>query len=245
MEKMSTPESDEDSRPLYAQVRDRLIERIKSGQWKPGQLIPNEFEIAAEFGVSQGTARKAIGELASERLLLRRQGRGTFVVEHTPDHVLFRFFNVFDPDGRAVIPDSRNTAWTLERATSEERSHLGLARGARVVRITRTRTRAGKAFIVETIALPEARFPGLVDRTELPNTLYDLFQKAYGTLVMRTDDRISAVAADAKAAEVLGVATGAALLKIDRLSFTLHDAPIEWRVSLCHLDQAYYLARTK
>ena len=75
-------------------MRERLVERIRSGEWKPGQLIPNEFEIAAEFGVSQGTARKAISELAAEGLVLRRQGRGTFVVEHTPAHVLFRFFNI-------------------------------------------------------------------------------------------------------------------------------------------------------
>src|SRR5262249_43908331 len=90
---------DEDPRPLYARVRERLLERIRSGAWKPGQLIPNEFAIAAEFGVSQGTARKAISSLAAERLLRRRHGRGTFVVEHTPADVLFRFFNMFDATG--------------------------------------------------------------------------------------------------------------------------------------------------
>ena len=108
---MSLPDRDGD-RPLYAQVRERLIERIRSGEWKPGQLIANEFEIAAEFGVSQGTARKAIGDLASEGLVVRRQGRGTFVVEHTPAHVLFRFFNLFDAGGTAVGPDSRDSRWS-------------------------------------------------------------------------------------------------------------------------------------
>src|SRR5258706_2679685 len=100
---MSLPDRD-GYRRLYAQVRERLIERIRSGEWKPGQLIANEFEIAAEFGVSQGTARKAIGDLASEGLVVRRQGRGTFVVEHTPAHVLFRFFNLFDEAGAGAIP---------------------------------------------------------------------------------------------------------------------------------------------
>src|SRR5262245_32399559 len=114
----------DDGRPLYARLRDVLIERIRSGEWKPGQLIPNEFEIAAEFGVSQGTARKAIGELASERLVLRRQGRGTFVVEHTPAHVLFRFFNVFDAAGAAVIPDSRDVTASLDSADAAERAAL-------------------------------------------------------------------------------------------------------------------------
>ncbi len=235
----------DDGRPLYVRVRDRLVERIRSGEWKPGQLIPNEFEIAAEFGVSQGTARKAISELASERLVTRRQGRGTFVVEHTPAHVLFRFFNLYDDAGAAVIPDSRDIITKVGSADAGERKALALEHGARVIRIARTRSRNGRPFIRETIALPEALFPGLAERPEIPNTLYDLFQKAYGVLVLRTDDRLSAVAADAEIAATLGVPPGAPLLRIDRTAFTLDDKPIEWRVSLCHLEHAHYLARTK
>jgi GntR family transcriptional regulator len=233
-----------DSRPLYARVRDRLVERIRSGQWKPGQLIPNEFEIAAEFGVSQGTARKAISELAAEGLVVRRQGRGTFVVEHTPAHVLFRFFNMVDENGAAVIPDSREASAALAEADAEERRVLGLAHPARVIRIRRTRTRTGVPFIAETISLPEALFPGLADHPEVANTLYDLFQKEYGVLVMRTEDRLSAIAADAAVAAELGIEPGTPLLRIDRIAFGLDDTPVEWRVSLCHLDRAYYLART-
>ena len=236
----------EDGRPLYAQMRERLVERIRSGQWKPGQLIPNEFEIAAEFGVSQGTARKAISELAAEGLVLRRQGRGTFVVEHTPAHVLFRFFNIVrrgrhrrDPRQ----PGGAVRAWP--RPMREERRVLGLGPAARVIRITRTRTRDGAPFIVETIALPEALFPGLADRPEVANTLYDLFQKEYGVLVMRTDDRLSAVGGRRRTLpRSWAIAPGTPLLRIDRIAFGLDDMPVEWRVSLCHLDGAHYLART-
>jgi GntR family transcriptional regulator len=241
---MSLPE-DPDSRPLYAKVRERLVERIGSGAWKPGQLIPNEFEIAAEYGVSQGTARKAISELATEGLVVRRQGRGTFVVEHTPAHVLFRFFNMFDASGAAVVPDSRNAKASTGRASSEECEALALDRSAPVIRIRRVRTRGGRPFITETITLPEALFPGLGDLPEVPNTLYDLFQKSYGVLMTRTDDRISAVAADTEAAAALGIAPGAPLLCIHRIAYALDDTPVEWRVSLCHLDGAHYLARSK
>jgi GntR family transcriptional regulator len=241
---MSLPDRD-DGLPLYAQVREHLIERIRSGEWKPGQLIANEFEIAAEFGVSQGTARKAIGDLASEGLVVRRQGRGTFVVEHTPAHVLFRFFNLFDQTGAAVVPDSRDTRSSLGAASREERDALGLDEGARVIRITRTRTRDGAPFISETIALPEALFPRLTEQAAMPNTLYDLFQKAFGVLVTRTDDRLSAVAAEPETAAALGLEPGAPLLRIDRIAFGLDDTPIEWRVSLCHLAGAHYLARSR
>jgi GntR family transcriptional regulator len=240
---MSLPDKDA-NRPLYAQVRERLVDRIRSGAWKPGQLIANEFEIAAEFGVSQGTARKAISDLAAEGLVVRRQGRGTFVVEHTPAHVLFRFFNLFDTAGAAVIPDSRDSKASLAAASAEERKTLGLDRHAKVIRIFRTRTHNGAPLMRETIALPEALFPGLAEQREMPNTLYDLFQKSYGVLVTRTDDRLSAVAADPETAATLGVAPETPLLKIDRIAFGLDDRPLEWRVSLCHLGDAHYLART-
>lgn len=242
---MGLDDQNEDARPLYAKVRDQLIERIRSGAWKPGQLIPNEFEIAAEFGVSQGTARKAISTLASEQLLLRKQGRGTFVVEHTPAHVQFRFFSLFDADRTQILPECGQTKPLLAKAEPEERDKLELDADARVIRISRVRTRRGKPFIAEAITLPEAMFPGLADRADTPNTLYDLYQKDYGVLVVRTDERITAVAADASATEALGVAAGTPLLKIDRLAVGLDDRRIEWRVSLCHLENAYYFARLK
>jgi GntR family transcriptional regulator len=234
-----------DPRPLYAQVRDELIERIRSGVWKPGQLIPNEFEIAAEFGVSQGTARKAIEALASERLVLRRQGRGTFVMEHTPAHVLFRFFNIQDESDNPITPDSIQVRAEVVPANAQECARLGLAAGDKVIRIGRVRTRDGRPFITELIVLPEKLSPGLVELPRIPNTLYDLFQKSYGILMMRTDDRLRAVAADADAAERLGVAPGSPLLCIDRTAYALDDKTIEWRTSLCHLGSGHYIARTK
>ena len=239
-----SPPDPADARPLYAKVREQLVERIRSGVWKPGQLIPSEFEIAAEFGVSQGTARKAIGALASERLVMRQQGRGTFVVEHTPAHVLFRFFNMFNAAGELITPDSRQASCTIAPADGPEQMALHLAPGTEVVRINRVRTRDGTPFICETIRLPQELFPDLAHIDPLPNTLYDLFQKTYGILLVRTEDRLSATAADAETARVLQLPAGAPLLRIERTAFGLDDRPIEWRVSLCHLQGAHYLART-
>ena len=131
------------------------------------------------------------------------------------------------------------------RPTGAERSALALDANSPVIRITRTRTTRGKPFIVETIALPQRLFPGLADRAEIPNTLYDLFQRAFGILVVRTDDRLSAVAARAAPAAALGISIATPLLRIDRIAFTLDDTPIEWRVSFCHLETAHYLSRSR
>ncbi|MEI7569167.1 MAG: GntR family transcriptional regulator, partial [Alcaligenaceae bacterium] len=62
--------------PLYQQIKELVLQSLQAGEWKPGDLIPSEFELAARFKVSQGTVRKAIDELAKEHLLVRRQGKG-------------------------------------------------------------------------------------------------------------------------------------------------------------------------
>jgi GntR family transcriptional regulator len=242
---MTGLDSDETARPLYAQVRDALIERIRTGGWTPGQLIPNEFDLAAEFGVSQGTARKALDALAADGLLVRRQGRGTFVVEHTPANVMFRFFNIYDDSGAQVLPASPAAKPVSALANSAEQAALRLAPGDRVIRVNRVRTRDGKPFVLETLTLPDAMFPGLANRSEIPNTLYDLFQREFGILVARGDERVTAVSAGAQEAKALGVTLGSPLLRISRVAFGLDDRPVEWRVSTCHLDGAHYFVKLK
>jgi len=167
------------------------------------------------------------------------------VVEHTPAHVLFRFFNIMDHAGSPITPDSTKVSAVVAQSTEEEQMRLALAAGAEVIRISRVRTRDGQPFIAEIIALPAELFPGLIDLPVIPNTLYDLFQKSYGILMMRTDDRLTAILADAETAAKLAVAPGAPLLRIDRTAYALDDRAIEWRVSLCHLENAHYIARTK
>lgn len=234
-----------DDRPLYARVKAVLRERIRSGGWQPGQMIPSEIEIGRELGVSQGTARKALDSLAGDRLVVRRQGAGTFVVEHTPDDVLFRFFHIYEDDGARILPDSIATTAKVVAADAGARARLGLPKGARVIRIHRLRVRDGKPFVVETIVLPHARFPGLAERAVIPNTLYDLFQREFGVLVARADEQLSPVAADGRTARALGLAKGTPLLRVERIAYAMDDRPIEWRTSLVHLDGAHYLARLR
>lgn len=242
---MSTDATNGDGKPLYARIRATLVDRIKSGEWRPGQLIPNEFEVAAEFGVSQGTARKALDSLAADGLLVRRQGKGTFVVEHTSADVLFRFFQLQDRAGRPIKPASPPASAEKMPATREARAALGLGRGAQVVVIDRIRYHGRTPFITETLTLPEDLFASLAGRTDLPNTLYDMFQKQFGVLVTRADERITPVLATKTQAADLGIPVGSPLLKVERIAFALDERPIEWRVSFCHVADGHYFARLK
>ena len=231
-------------KPLYQQVKDLLIGRLIGGYWKPGDLLPSEMQLAEELGVSQGTVRKALDEMTAGNLLVRRQGRGTYVAEHDQEHALFHFFKLTDRRGRALVPESRVLRLARGVAKTTEAQRLSLAPREAVIRIARVRSLGGRPAIFERIVLPAALFPGLDERA-LPNTLYTLYARDYGITIGRVEERLSAVAAGAEAARHLGLDRDAPLLAIDRTARAL-DAnpsggrPVEWRLSLCDTrDQVY------
>lgn len=229
--------------PLYRQVREILVQRIARGDWPPGALLPAEPKLGQELGVSPGTVRKALDELAAENLVVRQQGRGTFIAAQTPDSALFHFFRLIDPRGQRVTPSSRELGREQGPATHEERSRLGLRGRARVTRVRRLR-QAGDGAIIERIVVPSALFADLHDHPgELPNTLYDLYQRRYGRTVRRASETLQAVAvADPADARLLQLEPGAPALEIDRIAYSFDDLPIEWRRSLVDTRRIRYLS---
>lgn len=228
-----------DAQPLYVQVKQALSQRIHAGVWEPGRPLPNEFQLAAEFGVSQGTVRKALDALAAEHLVERHQGRGTFVARHTSDTVHFRFFRLYEPDGR-VNPESRDVHITVAQANADERAALALEPQCRVIRITRTRTHDDRPIIDERISVSRARFAALLDQDTVPNTLYDLYQTMLGITVARVEENLRAVAAGAETARRLQCAAGTPVLLIERVAFDYGGQPVEWRVSHCITGPVFY-----
>ena len=235
------PEAPLGYRPLYRQVRELLVRRLAEGVWQPGQVLPSEGQLAAELGVSQGTVRKALDALTAERLLVRRQGRGTFVAEHDEQRILFHFFKLMPDAGTPSFPESRILAVRTATADADERERLGLGPGAGVVRIRRLRALGGLLAIVEDIALPEALFPDLAG-LELPNNLYGLYAARFGITIGRARERLKAVALDAERAGLLDAAAGTPALRIDRTAQDLDDRPVEWRLSVCLTERLHYLS---
>lgn len=227
-------------RPLYRQVKDILTQRLISNAWRPGAILPSEFQLAGELGVSQGTVRKALDELTAENLLVRRQGRGTFVAEHDQEHALFHFFKLASDDGTPVLPESRLLEAALGPAKGREARALSLGKNDEVIRIQRVRELNGKAVIFERLALPSALFPDLLKRDPLPNTLYSTFARDYGVTVSRAEEKLRASALGARPARYLALSEGDPVLEVERVAQALDGSAVEWRLSLCATQKHHY-----
>lgn len=231
-------------RPLYLQVKDLMMQRLASGAWRPGEALPSEFGLAAEYKVSQGTVRKALDELAAQNLVVRRQGKGTFVARHTPQRALFHFFHLVADDGARALPGSRVLRLTSGKADREESRRLSLKTGTSVVRLKRVRLLGDDVSIFEYIVLPGARFPNFVQRlpADVPNEVYRYYEDVYGVTVARAVEKLKAVEATAEEAKALGLKRGAPLLEIDRIAYALDGRPVEWRLSRCSTAKHHYLS---
>jgi GntR family transcriptional regulator len=225
-------------RPLYRQVRDVLVKRIADGVWHAGEALPSEQEIAVDLGVSQGTVRKALDEMTGDNLVVRRQGRGTYVAKHDDARILFQFFKLVPDTGERTFPESRMLD-ARKVADREAGDALDLKPRDKVVRLERVRSIGGEPCILERIHLPAPLFPDIEARP-LPNNLYELYASEYGVAIGRASEKLKAVAASAAEARALGVGAGSPLLRIDRIAFALDGRKVEWRVSLCHTDRVHY-----
>jgi GntR family transcriptional regulator len=229
------------NRPLYLQLRDALAERIAGGEWKPGSAIPNESDLAREFGVSAGTMRKALDMMEAERLLTRRQGRGTFVNDQSSDELAARFSNLRAPDGSRVCGEVKSADITEGRATELECARLRLRADDRVYRVHRIRHHKGQVYLEEDVSLPAALFPGLADKKSVADRIIVLAQE-YGLLLGKAAERVSLGEASPAVAQALNIATGSPVMVLDRVVMALDGRPIEWRVGHCHLVDKYYMA---
>ncbi|WP_251863808.1 GntR family transcriptional regulator [Achromobacter sp. Marseille-Q4962] len=234
--------------PLYRQIKDLLVQSLDRGEWKPGELIPSEIDLAARFQVSQGTVRKAVDELAAEHLLLRRQGKGTFVATHHEARVRYRFLRLAADDeteaGRAEAgrAESRILECRRLRAPAEISRGLDLRAGETVIMIRRLLCMNQVPTVVDDIWLPGAAFRGLTLELLSANRapMYGLFESEFGVSMVRADEKLRAVAAPAEIAALLNVEPGTPLLQVDRVSYTYGDRPMEIRRGLYLTDRYHY-----
>lgn len=230
--------------PLYKQMKRRLTDALTRGEWKPGEAIPAERRLSERFRISVGTVRKAIDELVAENILIRQQGRGTFVASHNRDREVFYFFHVVPERGPKQYPDVQLTAFLRARADREAAEALDIRPGDPVFRVRNLLRLDEAPVILDDITLPAVRFPGLTERRlrERRSTIYNLYQESFGISVVRTRERLRATRSDETIATMLDVRAGAPLLQIRRVALTYRDVPIEYRVSLVNTERHEYWA---
>ena len=229
--------------PLYQQIKALLTRSLQAGVWRPGDVIPSEIELAARFKVSQGTVRKAIDELATENLLVRRQGKGTFVATHAEEKIQYRFLRLTPDDGDASRRLQRRFIdCRRQRAGADVARALELRSGDAVVQVRRLLLYRTQPVVLDDIWLPGALFKGLTAErlSDYRGPMYGLFETEFGVRMIRARERLRAVAADDVAASWLDVAAGTPLLSVERVSFTYDDKPVELRRGLYHTAEHFY-----
>jgi GntR family transcriptional regulator len=228
--------------PLYRQIKGLIMQSLESGEWRPGEMIPSEMELAALYKVSQGTVRKAVDELAAEKHLLRRQGKGTFVATHDEARAQFRFLRLMPDEGEQKWPASRLLDCKRGRASAEIARLLELKAGEGLVLIRRVLDIADEPTVFEQIYLPGALFKNLNAEifNEYKGSMYKLFETEFGTRMIRAEEKIRAVAADAVAADLLRVPRDTPLLCVERVAYSYGDKPVEFRRGYYRTDRHYY-----
>jgi len=230
-------------RPLYLQIKALLEASLEAGEWRPGEAIPSEIELAQRFRVAQGTVRKAIDALAAGNLVVRRQGKGTFVATHTEEKASnVRFLRIRRGDGRDAHPASRLLDVRRGRAGAEVARLLDVKPGAAVVVVRRVLEYDGEPVVLDEITLAAALFRGLtkVKLAGYHGSMYSYFETHFGVRMLRAREKLTAIAADAESAAILDVAPGAPLLAVERVTFTFGDRPVEVRRGLCKTALHHY-----
>ncbi len=231
--------------PLYQQIKTLILRSLQAGEWKPGDMIPSEFDLAARFRVSQGTVRKAIDALATDNLLVRRQGKGTFVATHAEQHIQYRFLRLL-PDTGSLEEQGPAERRIVEcrrlRAPAEVARQLGLRTGDAVLQVKRVLAFAGAPAILEELWLPGGPFKGLTIEalSDDKGPMYALFETQFGVRMVRAVEKIKAVSADEDTAALLGVTPGYPLLSVERLAYTYNDEPMELRRGFYRTDARHY-----
>jgi len=220
--------------PLYQQIKNLILNGLRLREWKPGETIPSEIELAKRFHVSPGTVRKAIDELAGENLLLRRQGKGTFVATHTEEQVQYRFLKLIPDNG---TPGSEGPAQRdiIEchrvRASADVARALALRTGEVVLHVGRVLSFAGTPTILEDIWLPAIPFKGLTAErlANYKGPSYALFEADFNVHMVRAEEKIRAEPAVQGRELLLKIAHGTPLLSVERVAYTYKDVPMELR----------------
>ena len=228
--------------PLYIQIKKRIIESLVSSEWVPGQSIPSEMALAKKYNVSQGTVRKAIDDLTADKILIRKQGKGTFVSSHNEENIQLRFLRLTEKSGKKEKLENKLISFEREKANNQIAKALGVNTSSTLISIKRLLTFNGKPLILDFIKIPSGFFRGLTSEkvVEKKGSMYRMYETDFGIQMLHADEKIKAVLSNKESSDLLGISLSSPLLSVERLSYTYDAKPIEWRLGLCVTLDHYY-----
>jgi GntR family transcriptional regulator len=231
--------------PLHHQVFRDLTAALDGEEWRPGERMPTERELAARYGCSLITVRHALGELVREGRIERTRGRGTFVLQPRIERNIAGSMSFAEEmERRGLDPATRVVTARIEPAGEVVGSLLGMQADAPVAYLERVRLGGGEPLILEQARLPAERFPGLLAFDFERRSLYDILGERYDTRIVRAREAVEPVSLRAREAKLLGVATRSLALQIDGVAFASDGKPVETARSFVRGDRTrYYLER--
>jgi GntR family transcriptional regulator len=227
--------------PLYQQLATRLRRQINDGVFQPGDRLPSEEGLCAQFGVSRITVRAALDQLVDDGLLWRKRGKGTFVSSRPVQHELIHLTDFVEDMAKAGLsPSSKVTFWGEEPSSDEVAAALDLVPGTTIVRLDRLRI-ADRAPIAFDVTYLPLRYGRLLDRERLETeTIYHQLETQYGIPVVSGSFVMTAARASAELAASLTIDRGAPLLVIHRTSYGEARDPVYYQVRSYRADRVQY-----
>jgi GntR family transcriptional regulator len=229
--------------PLYKQIKSLILQRVIEGMWSPGDALPSEQQLSKDFGVSQGTIRKALDEMTAEKIFVRKQGKGTYVSQHSENRSLFHFFCITDAQGKRQTPKSQIIAFNRGSANKKEAERLQIKQSSRVIRIKRVRYLKKNPVMTQSISIAADIFKNFSKMEDIPNTLYSLYETQYDVKVMKVIERLRAISAPEEDAKLLGIEPGVPVMEIDRTAIAIDGRHVEWRLSYVNTEDYHYLSK--
>ncbi len=230
--------------PLYKEVKSLLIRSLIEGEWKADEVLPSEPRLAARYQVGIATIRAAIGELVAAKVLVRKQGKGTFVSVHGQHHNVYQFFHVVRDDGVKELPTSELISLKKANADRQTAERLGMTRrdSTKVFKLRNILRVSGQPVVLSDIVIPASLFPGVSEAViRQGTTLYAVYHSRYGINIIRTVEQLRAVKAGAAVARLFKLPVGDPVLEIQRVAYTFNDVPVEVRCSRVLSKNYHYL----
>jgi len=226
----------------YKKIQSAILERIEGGHLKPGDAVHSERELAKLHSVSLMTARHALTELEREGIVTRRRGAGTFVA---PPKIHFNKLVGFTEQmvSRGLQASSRTLVAKVVSAEPEIAARLNLSPSASLVKVERLRQGGGEPFSLETCYLSAERFAGLAKDPVAHGSLFAILERDYKLEIAYADEEIDAIAADARMADLFGVAKGSPLLRIRQVIFSTAGRPEIYVLGIYRADRHTLLVR--